>query len=307
MTSDINNKEGLLARADVACQIAKRNGKNKVHVYLPDDRENITSMRQDMGWAKRIKRAIEYDQFVFACQPIMDVKSNKIFSYEVLLRMQDATEKNILPAGFLPSAERFGLILDIDRWIIRNSIAELGRLRGNGLDIFCSINLSAKAVCDEDTLSIITDAIEANKVDPKAITFEITENTAIDNFDTAIVFLEALHNLGCFTALDDFGVGYSSFAYLKDLPVDYVKIDGSFVKNIESDALNMAMVKSMNEVAHAVGRKTVAEFVENKQGLEILRGIGVDYVQGYYIGKPLFARSYVTPINFEINTVQQRN
>ncbi len=303
LTADINNKEGLLARADVACQIAKRSGKNKVHVYLPDDRENMTSMREDMGWAKRIKRAIEYDQFVFACQPIMDVKSNKIFSYEVLLRMQDAKEKNILPAGFLPSAERFGLILDIDRWIIRNSIAELGRLRCNGLDIFYSINLSAKAVCDEETLSIITEAIEVNNVDPRAITFEITENTAIDNFDTAIVFLEALHNLGCFTALDDFGVGYSSFAYLKDLPVDYVKIDGSFVKNIESDALNMAMVKSMNEVAHAVGRKTVAEFVENKQGLEILRDIGVDYVQGYHIGKPLFARSYVTPMNLEANTV----
>jgi len=301
LTSDINNKEGLLARADVACQIAKRSGKNKVHAYLPDDSENMATMREDMGWAKRIKRAIEYDHFVFACQPIMDVKTNKIYSYEVLLRMQDVTDKNILPAGFLPSAERFGLILDIDRWIIRNSIAELGRLRGNGINICYSINLSAKAVCDEDTLSIITDSIKKYKVDPKAITFEITENTAIDNFDTAILFLERLHDLGCFTALDDFGIGYSSFSYLKDLPVDYVKIDGSFVKNIESDALNLAMVKSMNEVAHAVGRKTVAEFVENKQGLDILRDIGVDYVQGYHIGKPLFARSYITPMNIETN------
>ena len=299
LTSDIDNKEGLLARADVACQIAKRSGKNRVHVYLPDDRENMTTMREDMGWAKRIKKAIEFDQFEFACQPIMDINTRKISSYEVLLRMQDETGQSILPAGFLPSAERFGLILDIDRWIISHSIAELGRLRNSGIDISYSINLSAKAVCDLDTLATITESIERNRVDPGAITFEITENTAIDNFDVAIKFLESLQELGCYTALDDFGVGYSSFAYLKDLPVNYVKIDGSFVRNIETDALNLAMVKSMNEVAHAVGKKTVAEFVENKQGFDILKDIGVDFVQGYYIGKPLFSSSYINVVDFD--------
>lgn len=296
LTADIDNKEGLLARADVACQIAKRTGKNKVHVYRPDDRENMTSMREDMGWAKRIKQAIEHDNFMFACQPIMDTRTRQIYSYEVLLRMQDASEQAILPAGFLPSAERFGLMLDIDRWIISNSIKELGKLRGRGLDINYSINLSAKAVCDFDTLKLITEKIEDSQVDAKSITFEITENTAIDNFDNAIKFLHGLNSLGCQTALDDFGVGYSSFAYLKDLPVDYVKIDGSFVQNIETDALNLAMVRSMNEVAHATGKKTVAEFVENEQGLTILKNIGVDYVQGFHIGKPLYSRSFLNPV-----------
>ena len=301
LTTDIDNKEGLLARADVACQIAKRGGKNRVHVYQPDDRENMTTMREDMGWAKRIKNAIEHDKFLLACQPILDVTSNRINSYEVLVRMQDVAEQPILPAGFLPSAERFGLLIDIDRWVVVNSIKELGKLRSRGLDIKYSINLSAKAVCDIDILKMITQQIKENGVDPRAITFEITENTAIDNFDLAISFLEGLHELGCLTALDDFGVGYSSFAYLKDLPVDYVKIDGSFVKNIESDALNLAMVKSMNEVAHATGKKTVAEFVENEQGMDILKNIGVDYVQGYHIGKPLYSRAFVQPVDSDLN------
>ncbi len=286
-TPDVHNKEDLLARADIACHIAKRAGRNAVHVYQPDDKENMTSMHADMGWARRIKQAIENDRFVLACQPIAYTSTLIVSSYEVLLRLRDEKGEFVMPAGFLPSAERFGLMLDIDRWVIEQAIASLSALRKNNPLLRYSVNLSAKAVCDATILGVIKELLVRYNVEPSAITFEITENVAIGNMGLAVQFMEQLRALGCFIALDDFGVGYSSFAYLKDLPVDYVKIDGSFVKNIETNALHRAMVKSMNEVAHAVGKKTVAEFVESEGCLVMLRDIGVDCVQGYHIGKPM--------------------
>ena len=286
-TPDVSNKEDLLARADIACHIAKRAGRNAVHVYQSDDKENMASMHADMGWARRIKQAIENDHFVLTCQPIAHTDTLVVSSYEVLLRLRGENNEFVMPAGFLPSAERFGLMLDIDRWVIEHSIAALAALRKGSPQLRYSVNLSAKAVCDASILSVIKEFLVRYHVEPSAITFEITENVAIGNMSLAVNFMEQLRALGCYTALDDFGVGYSSFAYLKDLPVDYVKIDGSFVKNIETNALHRAMVKSMNEVAHAVGKKTVAEFVENERSLVMLREIGVDCVQGYHIGKPL--------------------
>lgn len=285
-TPDVKNKEELLARADVACHIAKRAGRNAVHVYRSDDKENMTSMHADMGWARRIKQAIETDRFVLACQPIVYTDTLIVSSYEVLLRLRGERDELVMPAGFLPSAERFGLMLEIDRWVIEHAVASLASLRKNTPLLRYSVNLSAKAVCDAGLLSFIKELLVRHSVEPDAITFEITENVAIGNLSTAVQFMEQLRALGCLTALDDFGVGYSSFAYLKDLPVDYVKIDGSFVKNIETNALHRAMVKSMNEVTHAVGKKTVAEFVENEPSLVLLREIGVDCAQGYHIGKP---------------------
>jgi EAL domain-containing protein (putative c-di-GMP-specific phosphodiesterase class I) len=178
-------------------------------------------------------------------------------------------------------------MLDIDRWVIRRSIAALAHLRRDHPHVRYSVNLSAKAVCDTAILATIKEEFGRHAIDPSALTFEITENVAIGNMAVAVRFLEQLRTLGCSTALDDFGVGYSSFAYLKDLPVDYVKIDGSFVKDIESNALHRAMVKSMNDIAHAIGKRTVAEFVESEHSLELLREFGVDFVQGYHIGKPL--------------------
>ena len=286
-TPDVGSKEDLLARADIACHIAKRAGRNAVHVYQSDDKQNMASMHADMGWARRIKEAIETDRFVLTCQPIAYTGTLAVFSYEVLLRLRGESEEFVMPAGFLPSAERFGLMLDIDRWVIEHAVAALAALRSSMPQSRYSVNLSAMAVCDTGILGFIKDMLVRYNVEPGAITFEITENVAIGNMTLAVQFMEQLRALGCFTALDDFGVGYSSFAYLKDLPVDYVKIDGSFVKNIETNALHRAMVKSMHEVAHAVGKKTVAEFVESERCLEMLREIGVDYVQGYYIGQPV--------------------
>ena len=284
--NEIVSKEDILARADIACHIAKNAGKNRVHIYTSEDQSNRISMYADIGWARQIKDAMEQDKFILAQQPIVDTITGDLLSYEILLRMRDSNSDIILPNGFLPSAQRIGLMVDIDKWILSKSISTLKKVRENNPEVRFSINLSAKAMCDPEILMIITDALITNQIDPGSITFEITEDTAIANMDMAVKFLHQLEELGCKTALDDFGTGYSSFAYLKDLPVDYVKIDGSFVQNIDTDQLNLAMVKSMNEVAHATGKKTVAEFVKNQDILDAIKAIGIDYAQGYHIGKP---------------------
>jgi len=251
-----------------------------------EDQSNRISLYADIGWARQIKDAMEQDKFILAQQPIVDTITGDLLSYDILLRMRDSNSDIILPNGFLPSAQRIGLMVDIDKWILSKSISTLKKVRENNPEVRFSINLSAKAMCDPEILMIITDALITNQIDPGSITFEITEDTAIANMDMAVKFLHQLEELGCKTALDDFGTGYSSFAYLKDLPVDYVKIDGSFVQNIDTDQLNLAMVKSMNEVAHATGKKTVAEFVKNQDILDAIKAIGIDYAQGYHIGKP---------------------
>jgi len=279
-------KEDILVQADIACHIAKRNGRNRTHIYKSDDKENMAAMSADMGWAARIKNAIAQNQFIITCQPIIDVKTKKVSRQEVLLRLRSDDGTVIHPSGFLPSAERFGLMRAIDQWVIENSIEILGNQLKRKPDTRFSINISAKTLEDAAMFDVITQALKQHGVDPKYVTFEITENTAISTMVSAVDFLNKVRNLGCQTALDDFGVGYSSFAYLKDLPVDLVKIDGSFVRNMQKDALQFAMVRSMNDVAHALGKQTVAEYVESAECLEKLQEIGVDYVQGYFIGKP---------------------
>jgi len=287
-------KEDILVQADIACHIAKRNGRNRIHIYKSDDKENMAAMSEDMGWAARIKNAIAQNQFIIACQPIIDVKTKKLSRQEVLLRLRSDDGSIIHPSGFLPSAERFGLMRSIDKWVIQNAIEILGKQLRHKPDTHFSINISAKTLEDTTMFEVITNALKEHSVNPKQVTFEITENTAISTMVSAVDFLNKVRELGCQTALDDFGVGYSSFAYLKDLPVDLVKIDGSFVRNMQKDALQFAMVRSMNDVAHALGKQTVAEYVEDAECLAKLQEIGVDYVQGYFIGKPgviPFARS----------------
>lgn len=283
--TDVNDREDLMARADVSCHMAKRAGRNSIHVYQAEDQVRMDTMFADMGWARTIKEAIEGDRFFFAMQPIVDIHSQQPVSHEVLLRMRDDEGGTIMPAGFMPSAERFGLVLEIDRWVVRHAIEWLApRLGAGGGHL--SINLSAMSIGDEELLRLVTETLEATATPASRICFEITETVAIADLAAAARFLERLRALGCKTALDDFGVGYCSFAYLKDLPVDYVKIDGSFVRDIGKDALQLAMVKSMNEIAHAMGKRTVAEFVESERVLDMLRAIGVDYVQGYLTGRP---------------------
>lgn len=281
------SKEELLVQADIACHVAKRSGRNRVHLFEASDQKNMTTMSEDMGWATRIKNAIEHDRFCLAVQPIMELKSGEVVRQEVLLRLRDDEGGLILPAGFLSSAERFGLMRAIDKWVVSKSIEYLGEQLRKNPQLHFSINLSAESVGDQKILEIITNSLLRYEVPPTAITFEITETVAIANLDAAVEFLNQLREHGCQTALDDFGVGYSSFAYLKDLPVDYVKIDGSFVRDIYRDKLQLAMVRSMNEIAHAMGKYTIAEFVHNEDCMKVLKDeIQVDFIQGYYVGGP---------------------
>lgn len=283
-------KEDILVQADLACHIAKRNGRNRIHVYKTNDQANMAAMSEDMGWATRIKNAISENRFLIACQPIVDARTHQIARQEVLLRLCGDDGGIIYPSGFLPSAERFGLMHSIDRWVVEHAIELLGQQIKQNPETHFSVNLSAKSLEDATMYHVITDALDKCQVKPTSVTFEITENVAIANMSSAIEFLNRVRDLGCQTALDDFGVGYSSFTYLKDLPVDLVKIDGSFVRNMQKDVLQYTMVRSMNDIAHALGKMTVAEYVDSEDCLDKLQEIGVDFVQGYYTGKPSIVR-----------------
>lgn len=278
--------EQLLSRADFACHEAKRHGRNQVYLYQHDDDLRMTSLTTDIGWAHRIKEALELQHFVLALQPICKVTDPARMYYEVLIRMRNDDGSLIMPSGFLPAAERFGLMPQIDAWVVRESIGLMKMALAADLQLRLSINLSAYSVEDTSIPELIQQLVTEHEIPAENIMLEITESVAMDNLHTASTRLRQLQELGCRTALDDFGIGYSSFAYLKDLPIDVVKIDGSFVKSIHTDPLHKALVRSINDIAHAMGKQTVAEFVENAEILAELNELGVDYAQGYLLGKP---------------------
>lgn len=206
--------------------------------------------------------------------------------HEVLLRMCDADDKLIVPGLFLPAAERFGMIHAIDRWVVLQSIRAPWDQQRAGRALRLSINLSARVFDDRDFLPFLRETPASRGLDPSNLTFELTETAAISHMATARDFIEQLKVLRCRVALDDFGSGFSSYGYFKHLPVDYLKIDGSFVQHLAREPQDQAIVKSMNQVAHALGKQTIAEFVEDAQTLELLREVGVDFAQGYHLGKP---------------------
>jgi len=288
MTADVEDKDELLSRADVACHEAKRKGKNCIHVYELSDKQKTDSLYVDMGWSQRIKDAIKNNHFVFAKQNICTTQTQDVFAEEYLIRLLDNEQQGlVLPAGFLNSAERFGLMPDIDKWVVEHALESYSLDNSGSESAPCiSINLSAKSVGHQQIFDVIHESIAKYAIDPSKIIFEITEDVAIADFPNAIVFLNKIRAMGCATALDDFGAGYSSFSYLKEFPVDYVKIDGSFIVGIENNKLNYALVKAMHDVCLTLNKKTVVEFVENQQALDVLKEIGVDYVQGFYIGRP---------------------
>ncbi|HEX9628086.1 MAG TPA: EAL domain-containing protein [Acidiferrobacterales bacterium] len=277
-----------MSQADVACHLAKRAGRNRIHVFDPADAKDVNTMSLDMGWSHRIKEAIAHDRFVLARQPIVRIGTREVTGYEILIRMLDERDEIIMPGGFLPTAERFGLSVDIDRWVISRSIEKLAAERIAEPTLQYTINLSAQTLTSRGIIEIITEKLADTGLDPRALTFEVTETAAIADMNTAVTFLSNLQSLGCHTALDDFGSGMSSFAYLRDLPVDIVKIDGRFVKNLPHSPVDQAMVRAMNDIAHALGKQTVAEFVGDEACVGILAGIGVDYGQGFHLGKPEF-------------------
>jgi diguanylate cyclase (GGDEF)-like protein/PAS domain S-box-containing protein len=292
LTCNTRTASEALSHADLACHLSKRDGKNRVHLFNPDeDQSSVTTMSLDIGWSGRIKDAIASGNFVLACQPIVNTRTREVESYEVLIRMLDENNEMIMPGGFLPSAERFGLAVDIDRWVIKNAIETLAIQRSEKPGLRYAINLSGQTLSQTSVCDLIFDTLHATGLDPAALTFEVTETVAIADMSQAESFLSRLRQLGCRTALDDFGSGFSSFAYLKDLPVDEVKLDGRFVRNIANSHVDQAMVRAMNDIAHALGKLTVAEFVETEEALDVLARLGVDYVQGYHLGRP----DYVLP------------
>ncbi len=281
----MHSADEVLSHADLACNIAKQQGRNRINLYDPADLDKA-DMAADMSWATQVRAMLEHDRFQLAYQPIIATDGGEVLDYEVLVRMVCDDGQIILPGGFMPAAERFGLIHSVDRWIVRRAIEQLHTLHLQGHGTNFSINLSGKAFEDDTLLPLIRDLLDSTGLEASCVTFEITETAAIANLAAAEEFITALKDIGCQFALDDFGSGFSSFAYLKHLPVDKLKIDGAFVKGMAHSSVDQAMVESMNQVAHALGKETVAECVENEETLHILKEIGVDRAQGNHIGRP---------------------
>lgn len=277
--------EELLAHADQAMYQAKGKGRNILSVYEQDD-VWTSQVEYRMSWERRIRQALEGNGFVLYAQPILDLVTGQISRYELLLRMADGSGGLIPPATFLDVAERFGLIHQIDRWVVRQAIALVARHELEGRDLFLEVNLSGKALNDPELLSLIRRDLAAAGIAPHRLVFEITETAAIGDVEAALDFINVLKCLGCRFALDDFGAGFSSFERLKRLPVDYLKLDGSFIRDLPNDEEDRHLVKAMVEVARGLGKETIAEFVEDAETVAILRESGVDYAQGYHVGRP---------------------
>jgi diguanylate cyclase (GGDEF)-like protein len=278
----------LLRQADAACYTAKKNGRNRVHVFRPDDEDQVRR-QSELNWVHRLNAAMDQDALHLHCQEIRSLGENGTESKrcEILLRMETASGELVSAATFLPAAERYNLATRIDRYVIKKAIDWFRRNPFSTGDFAVyAVNLSGQTIGDKEFGDYVTEQLADCPIDPRRICFEITETAAIASLATASQFITRIKQLGCRFALDDFGSGLCSFAYLKTLPVDYLKIDGAFVRDIATDPVDLTMVKSINEMAHALGKQTIAEFVESKAVLELLRGIGVDYAQGYYIGKP---------------------
>ncbi len=280
------NVDELLSNADMAMYQVKQKKRGEYHLFSSDihvkDRLNQLISRK-----KRIETAIKNDQFVLYYQPILDLKHNKISRYETLIRMVSEDGSIQTPDTFIPEAEQLDLIGDIDRLVIKKAIKALSEFKAEGYDLSLSINLSGKAMDAPDILKLVQQKLDEFKVEPSRLIIEVTETAAVSDIVGAERLMYEINQLGCHFALDDFGVGFSSFFYLKQLPVDFVKIDGMFIRQLPFSDEDQIFVKALNEMAHGLGKQTVAEFVENEDILKMLRQYGVDYAQGYYIGKPL--------------------
>jgi len=277
----------ILQAADSACYAAKQAGRNRVHTYFAAD-EVIESYREDMQWVRRLEQALDNGQFVLHWQQVRPLGTEREGLHgEVLLRLVDDEGKLISPGAFLPSAERFYMASRIDRWVVRTVFEWMATHRAvlSHVDTL-AINLSGQSIGDRDFHHYVTALIGTIAFDHQKLCFEITETTAITNLSDAKLFFESMRAFGVRFALDDFGSGVSSFGYLKSLPVDYLKIDGQFIQGLADDAVDQATVRCIHEVATITGKKTVAEFVETEAVETLLRGIGIDYAQGFLRHRP---------------------
>lgn len=294
VTGDNISLGELMMKADSACYIAKDKGRNRVHVYQPND-EDIIKRAGDMQWLQTIKHSIEHDNFVLYSQEIRPINqdANSPAHHEILVRMLNDNGTLILPDIFIPAAERYQLMVNIDRWVITNTFTALNNYHLADSCRF-NINLSAQSICDTGFLDFLIEQLEGHRISPQSITFEITETAVMSNMSRAIKFIEMLKKMGCTFALDDFGSGLSSFGYLSNLPVDYIKIDGYFASELNTNPVNYSIIESVNHIGHVMGLKTIAESVESDAILNKLIECGVDFVQGYGIERPQPLKSLLT-------------
>ncbi|MEW5893467.1 MAG: EAL domain-containing protein [Pseudomonadota bacterium] len=279
--------DDLLRNADIACYAAKDGGRNRIHIYKDEDVE-LQRRRGEMHWVSRIRWALENDRFVLHRQNIVPLQQGGAGRCcEMLLRMRDERDQLISPGVFLPAAERYNLAPAIDRWVVR-TLLEFLKTQAGKIDSSQGffINISGVTLNDDDFYDFLRQQLRDSGVAPAQLCFEITETAAIGNLSRALSFMQGIREEGCQFALDDFGAGLSSFSYLKTIPVDYLKIDGAFVRDIVNDPLDRAIVDSINRVGHVVGLKTIAEFVETEAIRDQLRELGVDYAQGYGLHRP---------------------
>ena len=276
--------DDVLAAADMAMYAAKEAGGNRSYV-LDDEDEFVGEMQARLAWAHQIRRALDEDRFVLYWQPIIDLQTGLVTHREVLLRMVGDDGAIIPPGAFIDTAERFDLIQEIDRWVVLAAIRLLAQ--DDQWDGRIEVNLSGKSIGDPALPALIEQELLQSGVDPARLVFEITETAAIANMELARAFAERLKGVGCRFALDDFGAGFSSFYYLKHLPLDYLKIDGDFIRSLTSSDTDQLVVRSMVDIARGMGMKTIAEFVEDAETATMLRAMGVDYSQGYHHGRPL--------------------
>jgi EAL domain-containing protein (putative c-di-GMP-specific phosphodiesterase class I) len=287
ITADNEDVAALLSAADSACAAAKEAGRNRIHSFQENDID-LMRRRREMQWAARINNALEENRFELFRQTIMPLQVDEDGAhYEILLRMRDENGGVISPGLFIGAAERYNLTPAIDRWVIRQTFRWLvSEADERERLMLCSINLSGQSLGDEKFLPFVIDQFRMSGLDATKICFEITEHAAVASYSQAVRFINALKELGCKFALDDFGEGMSSFGYLKHLPVDFLKIEGGFVKEMLHDAIDREMVRSINEIGHLTQKKTIAEFAENEDIITMLRGMGVDYAQGYGVSEP---------------------
>jgi diguanylate cyclase (GGDEF)-like protein len=284
---DVSSEQAILQCADAACFAAKDAGRDRIHVYESNDSE-MGQRRGVMDFVAQIDKALEEDRFVLNCQMIapIDKSSGEHAHYEILLTVLDDNNEPLPPQDFIVAAETYNRMGAIDRWVIANAFEFIASniLSFSDLGAF-SINISGNSLTEDDFMEFVLEQFKKTRVPTSMICFEITETSAVGSLDDAVEFIEKLQILGVKFSLDDFGTGLSSYSYLRSLPVDYLKIDGVFVKDIENSPNDYAVVKSINEIGHFMGKKTIAEYVENDAVLAILREIGVDFAQGFGVGK----------------------
>lgn len=282
---EVESVTTILSAADSAMYAAKDRGRNRFHVYEAGD-QDLVRRNGDMQWVSKIIKALEENRFRLYCQAITPIKNKYSgYHYEILLRLQGENGVLVAPMAFIPAAERYNLMPQIDRWVVSSLFASLKDARHQIQSLY-TVNLSGASFNDDNFLDFLKEQFSIYQIPPQKICFEVTETVAISNLNKATRFIRQLKKLGCCFALDDFGTGMSSLAYLKNLPVDYLKIDGHFIRNIVEDPINTAMVEAINRIGHIMGLQTIAEFVEDDAILAKIKDLHIDYAQGYRIAKP---------------------